>query len=175
MKDDLIWNDLPFGLIFFEIGGNDEWMQGAPLRKIPEDHPKIDISSDTQEDGRRVITTVSKMVRPKRIPNVLQQLMVHIDETFHDYPPPFQRNMEVTVKEHVLNMITQGSVSKLLGPKRCREIMSYMSTPMFTWQKSFIEMWSFLLQRPIHDGQGNIITWNVECKDNAMVTITTKN
>jgi hypothetical protein len=85
--------------------------------------------------------------------------------------------MEMSIKEHIQKIISRGSISKLLGPKKCREILSYISSPMMHQNISFLELWSFLLQRPIYinDDTNSPITWNVQGENTVAIGVVTKN
>ncbi len=181
MREDPLWNELPLGLSFWEIeNAMPEWAQGASLRKTPDD---LKIVAVIRDDEQEITATTAVPAAPKEkrkgpTPSVLKQVMGHIDETFPLYTAKFGKHMEVAVKEQLQDVVTNGPISKLLGPKRCREILSYVSSPMTHVQISFLELWSFLLQRPIRVSE-NTIAWNVlpatDEEPPVPITIITKN
>ena len=181
--NDPIWNDLPSGLSFWKIGnGIAEWTQGSPLHKIPEAldivvpvdvGPDVDANVVTTNDTSVKKTTAIRKERLKK--NVLQQLLPYIDESFSLYSPKFLANLEIAAKDQIRAFITNGAGAKLLGPKRCREVLSYLMTPMIHFNSSFVEMWSFLLQMPI-SCDGKDIAWNVMREHVSLsLTVITKN
>lgn len=182
MQNDAIWEDLPQGLSFFVIGDSDSpWTQGAALKKQPSDYlmrSQLQSQLDDAEDDTMKKQQTACLDKPRRnvyVPNMLQQVIVHIDETLALYSRKSSQNIELALKESLQECVTKGPIAKLLGPKRCREILTYMSTPMHTTHGSFFELWSFLLQRPIQDSQGTQFCWNVQSTEGiTAITLVTK-
>lgn len=173
VMNDPIWNQLPAGLTFWEIANADPvWNQGAPLLKQPDKFTIVIDEVDTESIvNKKPDVRAGMNERLKK--NVLQQLLISVDDSFSLYSPKFMINMENATKEHIRDFITYGAGSKLLGPKRAREIMSYLMSPMVYFNLSFIELWSFLLQRTI-ECEGKLIRWNVVSEENLTDTLSIK-
>jgi hypothetical protein len=152
--DAKVIDELPSGLAFWNIANSaSEWTQGGHEVNPP--------SPCSKEIGKEKEEVKEKKAQKKTfMQNTLIQCLLHVDPSFSSYSRPLLQTLEEAMKDKLREIITNGHIAKLLGPKRCRLILSYLATMMMHECIPFFELWSFLLQRPI-EANGRLIRWNV--------------
>lgn len=165
MDMDLLRNALPSGLTVWKIANEVVECQQRVHYEIVT--PTFATTGNTSvepavpdEDVDVVVTTMKKgQGKNERIPTVLQQLAGHIDEMYHVLPGSMKKETEKYLKTALLEFVMSSSGNHVLGPKKCRECVAYLQTPMLGKCDAFFQYCSFLLDAKIVvDHQ--VHTWN---------------
>ncbi len=156
-----VLDELPSGLAFWNIANAaSEWTQGGEC----VEEKSTSVEEDNQKAQDNVVVKEKKAQKRTYMQNTLVQCLVHVDPSFLSYSKPLFQSLEETMKERLRDVITNGHIAMLLGPKRCRLILSYLATMMMHECIPFFELWSFLLQCPI-EANGRLIRWHVVDED----------
>lgn len=147
---DTLKNVLPSGLVVWKIPNADErFMQRATY----------DIVTPTFE-CKRQITKLDEPVKKKaHVASLLQQLIHHVDDMYEAYPFNMKKATEKYMKDRLLEFVMSDHGNTVLGPKRCREVVSYMGTTMKTVCEAYLVLCSFLLDAKVLL-EHKVYTWN---------------
>lgn len=149
----LIRNHLPSGLTKLDIG-EEAFTQRDLYHTFVRPH--VNGTPKLVEQSRNGVIN-QRHTNTKHM-SVLQQLLPYVDETWTLYPEDMKGSIERYFVESVKSFIGQNPGVKLLGGKRCREIMTYMSSDMRrSPPDSFYALMSYLLNANIVvDGKSNV-------------------
>lgn len=158
--DEKVLEDFPCGLSFWNIANAvSEWTQGGDVKETVIEETRDVLPMETKQEPK--VQHTKKTSKRVYLQNTLVQFLMHVDPSFASYSKPLLSTLEDSMKEKLRDVITNGSIATLLGPKRCRLILSYLATMMMHECTPFFELWSFLLQAPI-EANGVMIRWNVQ-------------
>lgn len=150
---DILRNSLPSGLTQWKIANEVEQYQQRCNYEIYTPSFSLQSLPVDRED-----VTVREP-RKKRVPSMLQQLCKEVDDIYATCPPHMQRSTEGYLKQKLLEFAMAEHGNIVLGPKKCRELVAYVGTPMVVKNEPFLLLCSFLLDAKIAiDHQ--IYTWN---------------
>lgn len=158
MDMDLLRNALPSGLTVWRIANElAECQQRAQYEIVT---PTFATTGNMSiEPDEELMVDKKRSERPERIPTVLQQLAGHIDDMYHVLPASMKKETEKYLKTALLDFVMSTSGNHVLGPKKCRECVAYLQTPMLGKCEAFFQYCSFLLDAKIVvDHQ--VHTWN---------------
>ncbi len=163
MDMDVLRNALPSGLTVWKIANEVARCQQTAtyeivtptfaacgnMQAVPDEDSDIEVIQKPE----RVIT------KPKRIPTLLQQLAEQIDGLYCALPAAMKKTTEAYLKQRLIDFVMSDAGNNVLGPKKCRECVSYLQTPMLGKCEAFFLLCSFLLDAKIvvdHE----VHTWN---------------
>lgn len=150
---DILRNSLPAGLTEWKIPNEvAEFRQRADYTIVT---PTFECKKQVTEPTPRANSNIKK----ERIPNMLQQLASHIEDMYESFPYHMKKGTDSYLKQKLLEFVMSDAGNCVLGPKRCREVVAYIGTPMLQRSEPFFILCSFLLDaKVIVDHQ--VFTWN---------------
>lgn len=158
---DILRNSLPAGLTVWHIANeNIDYQQRADYVITA---PQFERSMETAR-----VQATSTETRKERIPNMLQQLAAHVEDLYLSYTPSMKKATEGYLKQKLLEFVMSDSGNTVLGPKRCREVVSYIGTAMLDRSEPFFILCSFLLDAKVTVGH-QVYTWNHQTYANEVV------
>lgn len=159
---ELLRNTLPAGLTVWHISNEAvEYQQRSDyIINTPQFQPQVQHACEERPN--------IKPTRSVRIPNMLQQLAANIDDMYHSLTPAMKRETDNYLKQKVLEFVMSDAGNSALGPKRCREIVAYIGTPMVERSEPFFLLCSFLLDAKIVVDH-KVYTWNHQTYANEVI------
>lgn len=162
---ELLRSTLPSGLTVWRIDNEDiRFQQRADYASsLPETECIINVSRPTkvqmQTDSEKGGGDTRKE-KKQRIPSFLQQLVAEVDDSYDSLTPAMRRATEKYMKEKLLDFVMCESGHSVLGPKKCREAVGYITSNKFNLPcDAFFELCSFLLDAKVHIGH-KVYTWD---------------
>lgn len=154
---DVLRNSLPAGLTVWKISNEcDEYMQRSHYTITT---PTFECKKPSVEDARVAVGRDKQQETKEKIPNMLQQLAMFVEDMYPTFTFQMKKATDSYLREQVLEFVMSESGHSVLGPKRCREVVAYMGTPMLVKNEPFFVLCSFLLDaRIVVDHQ--VYTWN---------------
>lgn len=161
---DVLRNALPSGLTVWKIANEVPHCQQTAVYDIVT--PTFAASGNTQIESAvpdEVIDDHSPIVdvarKTKRIPTMLQQFAEQVDGLYCALPTAMKKTTEAYLKQRLLDFVMSDEGNNVLGPKKCRECVAYLQSPMLGKCDAFFLLCSFLLDAKIVvDHQ--VHTWN---------------
>ncbi len=177
MNMDELRNALPSGLTVWKIANEVQQCQQCAVYEIVT--PTFAINGNTQiepavpdEDTDEIdvnkILKKTPLKKEVRIPSLLQQIAEQIDGLYCALPHSMKRTTEAYLKRNMIDFVMSDGGNNVLGPKKCRECVAYMQTPMLHKCDAFFILCSFLLDaKIIVDHQ--VYTWNHQAFETEIV------
>lgn len=181
MNMEVLRNALPSGLTIWKIANEVPQCQQCAIYEIVT--PTFAASGNTQiepavpdEDTddvevKKVEVPTKKVAASKKeahIPSLLQQIAQQIDGLYCALPQSMKRTTEAYLKRNLMDFVMSDGGNNVLGPKKCRECVAYLQTPMLNKCDAFFILCSFLLDsKIIVDHQ--VYTWNHQAFETEIV------
>lgn len=154
---EILRTSLPSGLTIWKIANEVEEFQQRSQYEIHT--PSFSLQTAVPDDSETIDEVHEKPKQKKKVLSMLQQLCLEVDDIYATCPPNMRRATEGYLKQKLLEFAMAEHGHIVLGPKKCRELVAYLGTPMIVKHEPFLLLCSFLLDAKIAvDHQ--IYTWN---------------
>lgn len=153
---DVLRNSLPSGLTVWKIPNEMDVYRQRVNYDVTA--PTFECKKQTSTDAKIGVNDKNTK-RKERIPNLLQQLASHVEDMYESFPFNMKRGTDAYLKQRLLEFVMSDAGNSVLGPKRCREVVAYLGTPMLQRCEPFFVLCSFLLDSKIIVNH-QVFTWN---------------